>query len=56
MEGLAFRYDRHEEITRYIYSDEGYALSSNDNARVLLPLKIFGWFCYFRCHTVQFNI
>ena len=34
MEGLAFCYDRHEEITRYMYSDEGHALSSNGNACV----------------------
>ena len=35
-------------------SDEGCALSCNRNAHVLLTLKIFGWFCYSRCHTVQF--
>ena len=35
--------------------EEGYILSSNGNASVLLTFKIFGWFCYSRCHRVQFN-
>ena len=33
-------------------SDEGYALSSNGNVHVCLPLKVFGWFCYSSCHTI----
>ena len=51
MEGLAFCYDRHEEITRYIrMSDMQY------HPMVMhvfcLPLQIFGWFCYSRRHTI----
>ena len=44
IERLAFHYDRHEEITRYSYSDEAYSyvLSSNSNACVLLTFKILG--------------
>ena len=41
MERLAFRYDRHEEIVRYVYSDVAYIPSSNDNGCVLLTFKNF---------------
>ena len=54
MEGMAFHYDRHEKLQNI--SDEGYALSCNGNVHVLLTFKFFGWFCYSRHHTVQFNI
>ena len=37
-------------------SDEGYALSCIGNVCVLLTLKFFGWFCYSRRHSAQFNI
>ena len=56
MEGLAFHYDRHEEITRYIQMGDMHYHPSNGIACVLLTFKIFGWFCYSRCHTAQFNI
>ena len=56
MHGLAFCYDKHEEITTYIRMRCSYALSSNGNTCVLLAFKILDWFCYSRCHTVQFNI
>ena len=52
LERLAFRYDRHEEIARYIWMWHVRILSSNGNC---VPLKIFGCFCYSRCHRVQFN-
>ena len=43
MEGLAFCYDRHEEITRYIRMRD-----MHYHPMVMhlfcLPLKIFGWF------------
>ena len=51
MEGLVFCYDRHEEITRYIrMRDMHYHLMVM--LVFCLPLKIFSWFCYSRCHTV----
>ena len=51
---LAFRYDRHEEIVRYVQMWHIYY-----HPRVMrvfcLPLKIFGCFCFSRRHRVQFN-
>ena len=41
MEGLAFCYDRHEEITRYIRMRDMHYLSSNGNVCVLLTSKKF---------------
>ena len=55
MEGLAVHYDRHEEITRYIWMRDMHYHSMVMSV-FYLPLKIFGWFRYSRCHTVQFNI
>ena len=54
MERLAIRYDRHEEITRYIRMRNIYYHPTVMQV-FCLPFKIFGWFCYFRCHRVQFN-
>ena len=55
MEGWAFRYDGHEEITRYIRMRDIHYHPMV--MRVFcLPLNIFGWFCYSICHTVQFFI
>ena len=54
MERLAFCYDRHEEIVRYIRMWHVYYHPMV--MRVFcLPLKIFSCFCYSRCHRVQFN-
>ena len=54
MERLAFYYDRHEEIARYIWMRHIYYHPVV--MRVFcLPLKFFGWFCYSRHHRVQFN-
>ena len=39
MERLAFRYDRHGEITRYIRMRNIHILSSNGNACVLLTFQ-----------------
>ena len=53
---LAFHYDKHEEIKRYICMRH----MCYDHPTVMrvfcLPLTIFGWFCYSRCHKVQFNM
>ena len=52
MERLAIRYDRHEEIANYIRMWHIYY-----HAMVMrvfrLHLKIFGCFCYSRCHRVS---
>ena len=54
MERLAFRYDGHEEIARYIRMWHVYYHPMV--MRVFCsPLKIFGWFCFSRRHRVQFN-
>ena len=55
MEALAFCYDRHEGITRYIRMRNIYYHPTVMHV-FCIPLKFFGWFCYSRCHTVQFNI
>ena len=48
---LAFCYDRHEEIAKYIRMWHIYYHSMV--MRVFcLPLKTFGWFCYSRCQRV----
>ena len=54
MERLAFRYDRHEEITKYIRMRNIYYHPTVMHVFCLL-IKFFGWFCYSRCHRVQFN-
>ena len=54
MERLAFRYDRHEEITRYIQM-RNICYHPTVMHVFCLPLKIFGWFCYSKYHRVQFN-
>ena len=53
-ERLAFHYDRHEEITRYIRM-RNIDYHPTVMHMFCLPLKILGWFCYFRCLRVQFN-
>ena len=52
MEGLAFRYDRHEEITRYIQMRDMHYHSMV--MRVLPTFKMFGWFCY--SNAIQYNL
>ena len=49
-----FCYDRHEEITRYIQIRHIYYYPAVMHV-FCLPLKVFGWFCYSRCHKVEFN-
>ena len=51
MERLAFRYDRYEEITRYIQMRHMYYHPMVIHV-FCLALKVFGWFCYSRCHKV----
>ena len=51
MERLAFCYDRHEEITRYVWIRHSYVLSSNGNASVL---KFFG--CLVIPDTIVYNL
>ena len=53
-ERLAFRYDRHEEIVRYIRMWHVYYHPMVMHV-FCLPLNFFGWFCYSRHHRVQFN-
>ena len=47
MERLAFRYDRHGKITRYIRMRNIYYHPMVMHV-FCLPLKNFGWFCYSR--------
>ena len=54
MERLAFCYDRHEEITKYIRMRNIYYHPTVLHV-FCLPLKIFSWFCYSRYHRVHFN-
>ena len=53
-ERLEIRYDRHEEITRYIRMRNIYYHLTVMQV-FCLPLKIFGWSSYSRYHRVQFN-
>ena len=55
MEGLVFRYNWHEKITRYIQMRDMHYYPMVMHV-FCLPLKFFGWFCYSRCHKVRFNI
>ena len=54
IERLVIRYDRLEEITRYIRMRNIYYHPTVMQV-FCSPLKFFGWFCYSRCHRVQFN-
>ena len=53
--GLAFHYDRHEEITRCIQMRDIYYHPMVMHV-FCSSLKLFGWFCCSKCHDrVQFN-